>query len=100
MYTKCIHIPDKSGQPGLQKLRMMLLNCRHLANGLVAKALKDLQPESIRQIRHFHEEEPAAEDLVQKDTPTILLEEVEEDEPAPVDLLTSPKLQKTLKMYD
>jgi hypothetical protein len=37
---------------------------------------------------------------VQKDTSTILLEEAEEDEPAPVDLLTIPKLQKTLKMCD
>jgi len=26
MQTKCIHIPDKSGQPGQQKSRMMLLN--------------------------------------------------------------------------
>jgi hypothetical protein len=64
MQKKCIHIPDKSGQPGLQKSRMMLLNCRHLANGPVAKALKDLWPESIRQIKHFHEEGLAAEDLV------------------------------------
>ena len=42
----------------------------------------------------------SAEDLVQKDTSTILLEEAEEDGPAPVDLLTIPKLQKTLKMCD
>jgi len=37
---------------------------------------------------------------VQKDTSTILLEEAEEDKPAPVGLLRIPKLQKTLKICD
>jgi len=41
MKPKCIHIPDESGKPPLQKSSMMMLNCRHLANGSVAKALKD-----------------------------------------------------------
>jgi hypothetical protein len=42
----------------------------------------------------------SAGDLVQKDTTIILLEEAEEDEPAPVDLLTISTLQKTLNMCD
>lgn len=54
---------------------MMLLNCWLLANGSVAKSLKDLQVEDIRQIRHSHEQKLSAEDLVQQDTSTILPEE-------------------------
>jgi hypothetical protein len=40
----------------LQNSRMMLLNCWHLANGSVAKSLKDLQLDNIRKIMHSHEQ--------------------------------------------
>jgi hypothetical protein len=66
----------------------------------VAKASKDLQPGDITELRHFHEEELSAEDLVEQKTLTILPEEAEEDVPAPVDLLTIPNLQKALKMCE
>jgi hypothetical protein len=46
----------------------------------VAKALKNLQPDDITELRHFHEEELSAEDLVEQETLTILPGEAEEGE--------------------
>lgn len=103
MWLDCIHISGGFGKAEVEcwvEVKDDIAKFAALGRWLGSESFEDLQPNDTMQLINFYEGELSLEYLVEQETMKTLLEVGEEDEHAPMDLLTVSNLQKALKVCE